>query len=80
MYNGNFHITRMLDQSNLRTQRCRLIFWVECSVGGHLVLAKTIVSSLYANFGTPVYVFVTYTFYEVCRGYYRELFIQGYSK
>jgi hypothetical protein len=43
-------------------------------------LAKTIVSSLYANFGTPVYVFVTYTFYEVCRGYYRELFIQGYSK
>jgi hypothetical protein len=32
----------MLDQSNLSTQRCRLIFWVECSVGGYLVLAKTI--------------------------------------
>jgi hypothetical protein len=35
-------ITRMLDQSNLRVQRCRLIFWVECSVGGYLALAKTI--------------------------------------
>jgi hypothetical protein len=23
------------------TQRCRLIFWVECSVGGYLDLAKT---------------------------------------
>jgi hypothetical protein len=33
----------MLDQSNLSTQRCRLIFWVECSVGGYLALAKTIV-------------------------------------
>jgi hypothetical protein len=43
MYNGNFDITRMLDQSNLSTQRCRLIFWVECSVGGYLVLAKAIV-------------------------------------
>jgi hypothetical protein len=32
----------MLDQSNLSTQRCRLIFWIECSVGGYLVLAKTI--------------------------------------
>jgi hypothetical protein len=32
----------MLDQSNLSTQRCRLIFWVECSVGGYLVLANTI--------------------------------------
>jgi hypothetical protein len=32
----------MLDQSNLSTQRCRLIFWVECSVGGYLALAKTI--------------------------------------
>jgi hypothetical protein len=42
MYNGNFDITRMLDQSNLSTQRCRLIFWVECSVGGYLILAKTI--------------------------------------
>jgi hypothetical protein len=42
MYNGNFDITRMLDQSNLSTQRCRLIFWVECSVGGYLVLARTI--------------------------------------
>jgi hypothetical protein len=42
MYNGNFDITRMLDQSNLSTQRCRLIFWVECSVGGYLVSAKTI--------------------------------------
>jgi hypothetical protein len=31
--------------SNLRTQRCRLIFWVECSVGGYLVLAKTILSN-----------------------------------
>jgi hypothetical protein len=35
-YNGNFDITRMLDQSNLSTQRCRLIFWVECSVGGYI--------------------------------------------
>jgi hypothetical protein len=43
MYNGNFDITRMLDQSNLSTQRCRLIFWVKCSVGGYLVLARTIV-------------------------------------
>jgi hypothetical protein len=33
---------RMLDQSNLSVQRCRLIFWVECSVGGYLALAKTI--------------------------------------
>jgi hypothetical protein len=41
MYNGNFDIIRMLDQSNLSTQRCRLIFWVECSVGGYLDLAKT---------------------------------------
>jgi hypothetical protein len=32
----------MLDQSNLSVQRCRLIFWVECSVGGYLALAKTI--------------------------------------
>jgi hypothetical protein len=32
----------MLDQSNLSTQRCRLIFWVECSVGRYLVLAKSI--------------------------------------
>jgi hypothetical protein len=42
MYNGNFDVTRMLDQSNLSTQCCRLIFWVECSVGGYLALAKTI--------------------------------------
>jgi hypothetical protein len=42
VYNGNFDITKMLDQSNLSTQRCRLIFWVECTVGGYLVLAKTI--------------------------------------
>jgi hypothetical protein len=35
------HITKMLDQSNLSTQRCRLIFWVECSVDGYLDLAKT---------------------------------------
>jgi hypothetical protein len=35
-------ITRVLDQSNPSTQRCRLIFWIECSVGGYLVLAKTI--------------------------------------
>jgi hypothetical protein len=42
VYNGNFDITRMLDQSNLSVQRCRLIFWVECSVGGYLALAKTI--------------------------------------
>jgi hypothetical protein len=41
MYNGNFDITRMLDQSNLSVQRCRLIL-VECSVGGYLALAKTI--------------------------------------
>jgi hypothetical protein len=34
----------MLDQSNLSVQRCRLIFWVECSVGGYLALAKTILS------------------------------------
>jgi hypothetical protein len=42
VYNGNFDITRMLDQSNLGVQRCRLIFWVECSVGGYLALTKTI--------------------------------------
>jgi hypothetical protein len=30
----------MLDQSNLSVQRCRLIFWVECSVGGYLALAR----------------------------------------
>jgi hypothetical protein len=42
MYKGNFDITRMLDQSNLSTQHCRLIFWVECTVGGYLVLGKTI--------------------------------------
>jgi hypothetical protein len=42
VYNGNFDITRILDQSNLSVQRCRLIFWVECSVGGYLALAKTI--------------------------------------
>jgi hypothetical protein len=46
VYNGNFDITRMLDrnlldQSNLNTQCCPLIFCVECSVGGYLVLAKT---------------------------------------
>jgi hypothetical protein len=41
VYNGNFDITRMLDQSNLSVQRCRFIFWVECSVGGYLALAKT---------------------------------------
>jgi hypothetical protein len=35
-------ITRMLDQSNRSVQRCRLIFWVEYSVGGYLALAKTI--------------------------------------
>jgi hypothetical protein len=45
VYNGNFDITRMLDQSNLSVQRCRLIFWVECSVGGYLALAKTIYPS-----------------------------------
>jgi hypothetical protein len=27
----------MLDQTNLSTQRCRLIFWLERSVGGYLV-------------------------------------------
>jgi hypothetical protein len=43
VYNGNFDITKMLDQLNLSTQRCRLIFWVECCVDGYLVLAKTIV-------------------------------------
>jgi hypothetical protein len=42
VYNGNFDITRVLDQSNLSVQRCQLIFWVECSVGGYLALAKTI--------------------------------------
>jgi hypothetical protein len=41
--NDNFDITRMLDQSNLSVPRCRLIFLVECSVGGYLALAKTIV-------------------------------------
>jgi hypothetical protein len=44
VYNGNFNITKMLDQSNLSKQRCRLIFWIKCSVGGYLVLAKTIVT------------------------------------
>jgi hypothetical protein len=39
----------MLDQSNLSVQRCRLIFWVECSVGGYLALAKTIRSFLGIN-------------------------------
>jgi hypothetical protein len=34
--------TKMLDQSNLSIQRCRLILWVECNVGVYLVLAKTI--------------------------------------
>jgi hypothetical protein len=34
----------MLDQSNQSTQHCRLIFWVESSVGGYLALAKTIVA------------------------------------
>jgi hypothetical protein len=34
----------MLDQSNHSTQRCRLIFWVESSVGGYLALAKPIVA------------------------------------
>jgi hypothetical protein len=34
-------ITKMLDQSNLSIQRCRLILWVECNVGVYLVLAKT---------------------------------------
>jgi hypothetical protein len=42
MYNGNFDITRTLDQSNRSTQRCPLIFWIECSVGGYLDLAQTI--------------------------------------
>jgi hypothetical protein len=32
----------MLDQSNLSVQRCRLIFWGECNVGGYLALAKTV--------------------------------------
>jgi hypothetical protein len=41
--NGNFVITRMLDQSNLSTQRCRLIFWGECSLGGYLILAQPLV-------------------------------------
>jgi hypothetical protein len=36
----------MLDQSNLSAQRCRLIFWVKCSVGGYLALAKTILTTL----------------------------------
>jgi hypothetical protein len=45
LYNGNFDITRVLDQSNPSTQRCRLIFWVESSVGGYLVLAKTIIET-----------------------------------
>jgi hypothetical protein len=40
-YIGNFDISKMLDQSNLSTQRW-LIFWVECSVGGYLDLAKII--------------------------------------
>jgi hypothetical protein len=43
MYDGNFDIAKMLDHSNLRIQRCRLIFWVECSAGGYLVLPKPIV-------------------------------------
>jgi hypothetical protein len=37
----------MLDQSNLSVQRCRLIFWVECSVGGYLALAKTIICNTF---------------------------------
>jgi hypothetical protein len=44
MYNDNVDMTRMIDQSNLSTQRCRLIFLVECSVGGYLVLAKTTIA------------------------------------
>jgi hypothetical protein len=36
----------MLDQSNLSAQRCLLIFWVKCSVGGYLALAKTILTTL----------------------------------
>jgi hypothetical protein len=43
----------MLDQSNLSTQRCRWIFWVECSVGGYLVLAKTI-TGVFFKFGVEV--------------------------
>jgi hypothetical protein len=35
-------LNRMLNQSNLSVQRCRLIFWVECCVGGYLALAKTL--------------------------------------
>jgi hypothetical protein len=50
VYNGNFDITKILNQSNLRTQRCRLIFWVECSVGGYLVLAKTLVQVMWKIF------------------------------
>jgi hypothetical protein len=50
----------MLDQSNLSTQRCRLIFWVECSVGSYLVLAKTIVGAPkfaeQLNEGMPIHV------------------------
>jgi hypothetical protein len=35
----------MLDQSNVSVQRCRLIFWVESSVGGYFALAKTIINN-----------------------------------
>jgi hypothetical protein len=37
----------MLDQSNLSVQRCRLILWVECSVGGYLALTKTLCTIFY---------------------------------
>jgi hypothetical protein len=39
-----------LDQLNLSVQRCRLIFWVECSVGGYLALAKTILTKIHKKF------------------------------
>jgi hypothetical protein len=70
VYNGNFDITRMLDQSNLRVQRCRLIFWVECSVGGYLTLAKTRYIPLSGGTGGATQNFkrnrVKYFFTEIC--------------
>jgi hypothetical protein len=49
----------MLDQSNLSVQRCRFIFWVECSVGGYLALAKTI-----DDMGTKMRFYIL--FYYLC--------------
>jgi hypothetical protein len=58
MYNG---------KSNLSTQRCRLIFWVERSVGCYLVLAKTIPTNFIAGIRCHFHMTFVYLIFYLLR-------------